>query len=137
LQGKGKGKGKARKVSFDEGGDDDEAEAEAEDNRFEQQHRESILAGLEEKRKVHGVRVSGFSVDEKSYSCMLVQGIAEHGIIESIEMHQFMCHKFLTFTFGPQINFIIGVWMLLSRTSRVISYILQVTMEVRIQCYSE
>ena len=37
-----------------------------------------------------------------------VQGIAEHGIIESIEMHQFMCHKYLTFIFGPQINFIIG-----------------------------
>ncbi|KAG1886425.1 uncharacterized protein F5891DRAFT_968162, partial [Suillus fuscotomentosus] len=35
-------------------------------------------------------------------------GVAEHGIIESIEMHHFMCHKRLTFTFGPQINFIIG-----------------------------
>ena len=21
-----------------------------------------------------------------------------------------MCHKFLTFSFGPQINFIIGMW---------------------------
>ena len=30
------------------------------------------------------------------------------GIIESLEMHNFMCHKYLTFTFGPQINFIIG-----------------------------
>ena len=30
------------------------------------------------------------------------------GIIESIEMNQFMCHKFLTFSLGPQINFIIG-----------------------------
>lgn len=38
------------------------------------------------------------------------QGIAEHGIIESLEMHQFMCHKYLTFTFGPQINFIIGTY---------------------------
>ncbi|OSD07571.1 P-loop containing nucleoside triphosphate hydrolase protein [Trametes coccinea BRFM310] len=35
-------------------------------------------------------------------------GIAEMGIIESIEMHQFMCHKYLTFSLGPQINFIIG-----------------------------
>ncbi|TRM64138.1 hypothetical protein BD626DRAFT_401409 [Schizophyllum amplum] len=35
-------------------------------------------------------------------------GIAEHGIIESIEMSQFMCHKLLSFEFGPQINFIIG-----------------------------
>ena len=30
------------------------------------------------------------------------------GIIESLEMHQFMCHKYLTFSLGPQINFIIG-----------------------------
>ncbi|KZT28345.1 P-loop containing nucleoside triphosphate hydrolase protein [Neolentinus lepideus HHB14362 ss-1] len=30
------------------------------------------------------------------------------GIIESLELHQFMCHKYLTFSFGPQINFIIG-----------------------------
>ncbi|KAL1668799.1 P-loop containing nucleoside triphosphate hydrolase protein [Schizophyllum commune] len=35
-------------------------------------------------------------------------GIAEHGIIEFIEMSQFMCHKLLSFNFGPQINFIIG-----------------------------
>lgn len=53
-----KGKGKAHNVTFDEGGEDDAtAEAEAEENRFEQEHRETILAGLEEKRKVHGVRV--------------------------------------------------------------------------------
>lgn len=37
-----------------------------------------------------------------------LQGIAQFGIIESVEMHQFMCHKFLSFKFGPQINFIIG-----------------------------
>ncbi|KAI6129762.1 hypothetical protein EDD16DRAFT_1689974 [Pisolithus croceorrhizus] len=36
------------------------------------------------------------------------QGIAEHGIIECIEMTNFMCHPRLKFTFGPQINFIIG-----------------------------
>lgn len=30
------------------------------------------------------------------------------GIIEKLELHQFMCHKYLEFTFGPQINFIIG-----------------------------
>ena len=39
---------------------------------------------------------------------MAPQGVAEMGIIESLEMTQFMCHKLLTFTFGPQINFIIG-----------------------------
>ena len=32
------------------------------------------------------------------------------GIIESIEMTQFMCHKYLTFSLGPQINFIIGAF---------------------------
>ena len=38
-----------------------------------------------------------------------VAAVADYGIIEYIEMHQFMCHKFLTFSFGPQINFIIGI----------------------------
>ena len=27
-------------------------------------------------------------------------------------MHNFMCHKYLTFNFGPQINFIIGMFPL-------------------------
>ena len=44
---------------------------------------------------------------------MRMQSVAEMGIIESLEMHQFMCHKFLTFSFGPQINFIIGMLPLL------------------------
>ncbi len=39
------------------------------------------------------------------------------GIIESLEMHQFMCHKYLTFSLGPQINFIIGEWVLLVSAS--------------------
>ena len=30
------------------------------------------------------------------------------GIIERLEMTQFLCHKYLTFSLGPQINFIIG-----------------------------
>jgi hypothetical protein len=30
------------------------------------------------------------------------------GIIERVEMVDFMCHAFLKFNFGPQINFIIG-----------------------------
>ncbi|KAJ6585226.1 P-loop containing nucleoside triphosphate hydrolase protein [Mycena capillaripes] len=88
-----KGKGKARRRDDD---DDDESESdngvdesEEADRKFEEEHEESIRAVLESRRKVHG-------------------GIAEHGIIEGIEMHQFMCHKYLTFSFGPQINFIIG-----------------------------
>jgi len=36
------------------------------------------------------------------------QGVAAMGIIERVEMLDFMCHKFLKFNFGPQINFIIG-----------------------------
>ena len=36
------------------------------------------------------------------------QGIASMGIIERVEMVDFMCHSFLKFNFGPQINFIIG-----------------------------
>lgn len=30
------------------------------------------------------------------------------GIIETLRMTNFMCHKTLSFTFGPQMNFIIG-----------------------------
>jgi len=36
------------------------------------------------------------------------QGVAAMGIIERVEMLDFMCHTFLKFNFGPQINFIIG-----------------------------
>ncbi|KAG5221636.1 Structural maintenance of chromosomes protein [Salix suchowensis] len=62
---------------------------EEEEQQFEKGYEDIIRAHIEAKRKVQG-------------------GVAEHGIIESIEMHQFMCHKYLTFDFGPQINFIIG-----------------------------
>ncbi|KAF9340376.1 Structural maintenance of chromosomes protein 6 [Linnemannia elongata] len=34
--------------------------------------------------------------------------IAEMGVIEMIEMHDFMCHRHLKVPFGPKINFIIG-----------------------------
>jgi chromosome segregation ATPase len=30
------------------------------------------------------------------------------GVIELIEMHDFMCHRHLKVPFGPKINFIIG-----------------------------
>ncbi|KAJ7781699.1 P-loop containing nucleoside triphosphate hydrolase protein [Mycena maculata] len=91
-----KGKGKARRRDDDDEDDDDEeargdytGDNEEEDRKFEEDNTPHILAALNDKRKVHG-------------------GIADHGIIEAIEMHQFMCHKYLTFSFGPQINFIIG-----------------------------
>ncbi|KZT57823.1 P-loop containing nucleoside triphosphate hydrolase protein [Calocera cornea HHB12733] len=35
-------------------------------------------------------------------------GVAEMGVIQSLELINFMCHKNLKFNFGPQINFIIG-----------------------------
>ncbi|RDB15207.1 Structural maintenance of chromosomes protein 6 [Hypsizygus marmoreus] len=93
-RGKTKGKGKNKARRNDDESDEDEGEVELDgdkvnDEQFEEEYRQKIMADLEEKRKVHG-------------------GIAEHGIIESIEMHSFMCHKYLTFEFGPQINFIIG-----------------------------
>ncbi|KAF9906997.1 Structural maintenance of chromosomes protein 6 [Linnemannia zychae] len=34
--------------------------------------------------------------------------VAEMGVIEVIEMHDFMCHRHLKVPFGPKINFIIG-----------------------------
>ncbi|KAG6919643.1 hypothetical protein DXG01_003507 [Tephrocybe rancida] len=87
ANGKGKGKGKTRfNEEVEEHG---ETENEEEEQRFEDEHAQKILADLASKRKIQG-------------------GIAEHGIIERVEMVNFMCHAFLKFEFGPQINFIIG-----------------------------
>ncbi|KAG1897410.1 uncharacterized protein F5891DRAFT_1191845 [Suillus fuscotomentosus] len=84
---------KARQEDSDDEEDEEdltqEEHNEEEEQRFEELNGEAIRQRLEQKRNTFG-------------------GIAEHGIIESIEMHHFMCHKRLTFTFGPQINFIIG-----------------------------
>ncbi|KAG1884988.1 P-loop containing nucleoside triphosphate hydrolase protein [Suillus subluteus] len=90
----GNSNGKARQEDSDEDEEDEEdltqeEHDEEEEQRFEELNGEAIRQRLEQKRNTFG-------------------GIAEHGIIESIEMHHFMCHKRLTFTFGPQINFIIG-----------------------------
>lgn len=52
---------------------------------------------------------------------MLIQGVADHGILESIEMNNFMCHKWLKFNFGPQINFIIGDYCLMSHIALFIT----------------
>ncbi|KAF9013179.1 hypothetical protein BDQ17DRAFT_1342932 [Cyathus striatus] len=93
-----KGKGKARQVESDaedaEGEVDEleesvQPEASFDEEAFERANAEKLRAVLDSKRKVQG-------------------GIAEHGIIESIIMVNFMCHKYLSFNFGPQINFIIG-----------------------------
>ncbi|PPR03753.1 hypothetical protein CVT26_005793 [Gymnopilus dilepis] len=96
--GRDKGKGRATVESDDEQGSDDEVDVEmnadadqVDEEEFERLYGEKLEAHLQNKRKE---QVAG--------------GIAEHGIIEYIEMHQFMCHKYLKFNFGPQINFIIG-----------------------------
>lgn len=106
-----KGKASARrqvKEEEDEVESDDQdvnMEDEGNDEEFEQRYRDMVLAAMESKRKVSGVRLASIL---PAMPLTHVQGIAEHGIIEYIEMHQFMCHKYLTFHFGPQINFIIG-----------------------------
>ncbi|RDX50230.1 P-loop containing nucleoside triphosphate hydrolase protein [Lentinus brumalis] len=97
--GKGKGKQQQQQQQEDsnepieiEDDDDDAAMQEPdedEEKKFEEDHEEIIRERLMNKTKAPG-------------------GIAEMGIIESLEMHQFMCHKYLTFSLGPQINFIIG-----------------------------
>ncbi|THH10198.1 hypothetical protein EW145_g1501 [Phellinidium pouzarii] len=71
--------------------DDDEIrEEETEEQKdFEARFGDKVRASIESKTKIQG-------------------RVAELGIIQSLEMHQFMCHPRLSFTFGPQINFIIG-----------------------------
>lgn len=102
LKSKSKGKGKAKDdndilndIRVDD--DDDIAavrdthaeEDEGAQERFEEEHEESIRESIRQRNRHQG-------------------GVAKFGIIEAVEMHQFMCHKYLTFKFGPQINFIIG-----------------------------
>ncbi|KAI0300233.1 P-loop containing nucleoside triphosphate hydrolase protein [Russula brevipes] len=101
---KSKGKGKAKDDSdilndFRVDDDDDiaairDTRAEEDDGaqeRFEEEHEESVRESIRQRNRQQG-------------------GAAKFGIIEAIEMHHFMCHKFLTFKFGPQINFIIGAY---------------------------
>jgi len=38
----------------------------------------------------------------------IVEGEAQAGVIESVELVNFMCHKYFKFDFGPQINFVTG-----------------------------
>ncbi|KAF7288674.1 p-loop containing nucleoside triphosphate hydrolase protein [Mycena chlorophos] len=86
-------KGKSRRRDEDDDDDDDEQE-DAEDSgeadrQLEEQFGATIRANYESKQKTSG-------------------GVAEFGIIEAIQLQQFMCHQALTFNFGPQMNFIIG-----------------------------
>ncbi|KAG6377141.1 P-loop containing nucleoside triphosphate hydrolase protein [Boletus reticuloceps] len=92
INGKGKGKGEDHDSDDEDEEEDfhhDEQPNEEEEKKFEEDHGEAIRCKLEQRRNTIG-------------------SIAEHGIIEFIEIKQFMCHPHLTFTFGPQVNFIIG-----------------------------
>ncbi|KAF9038264.1 P-loop containing nucleoside triphosphate hydrolase protein [Hymenopellis radicata] len=87
-------KGKRRAQEQGSGGSETESsESESSDSDaeqdFEAEHRERIQASLKARQG-------------------LARVISEHGIIEQVEMHQFMCHKYLTFKMGPDVNFIIG-----------------------------
>ncbi|GJJ13315.1 hypothetical protein Clacol_007567 [Clathrus columnatus] len=63
--------------------------AEEDDEAFEAKHGKEVEEAVQNRAKKKGA-------------------IAEMGVIETIEMHQFMCHGRLSFKFGPQLNFIIG-----------------------------
>ncbi|KAJ7069570.1 P-loop containing nucleoside triphosphate hydrolase protein [Mycena amicta] len=95
-------KGKARrKDDSDSESDQNEDEDSGEGDR---QLEEQIRQQYESKQKTSG-------------------GIAEFGIIEAIELRQFMCHQLLTFTFGPQMNFIIGAFKRAGGKSAVLTAI--------------
>ncbi|KAL4080728.1 P-loop containing nucleoside triphosphate hydrolase protein [Scleroderma citrinum] len=90
------GRAKGKKRAGDESADDEDIdipnadeENEEFEKRFEEENGAVIRQRLEARKNAVG-------------------GIADHGIMECIEMTNFMCHPRLTFTFGPQINFIIG-----------------------------
>ncbi|TFK26890.1 hypothetical protein FA15DRAFT_587572 [Coprinopsis marcescibilis] len=38
----------------------------------------------------------------------MCQGVAEYGVVESVDMQDFTCHHHLVFKLGPQVNFIIS-----------------------------
>ena len=105
------------------GGGGGEDEDEEDDEQFEAQNGDKIRAKLESKRHVQGVSPPlcfCLSFPSSVELMFYAQGVAEYGIIEYIEMHQFMCHKYLTFHFGPQINFIIGVFFSFMSWKRLI-----------------
>ncbi|KAF8902661.1 hypothetical protein CPB85DRAFT_1438661 [Mucidula mucida] len=88
-------KRKGRAQEHDSGGSSETESSESEfsdseaEQDFEAEHRERIQASLKARQG-------------------LARVVSEHGIIEQVEMHQFMCHKYLTSKMGPDVNFIIG-----------------------------
>lgn len=72
--------------------DDEERErSRLEDEEFDKQHEAAMREAIQNKLKVKG-------------------GIAHIGIINKIQVLNFLCHKNLTVEFGPQVNFIIGAF---------------------------
>ena len=45
---------------------------------------------------------------EMSYEAIIKRSESENGIIERLELKNFMCHRFLELELNPQVNFIIG-----------------------------
>ena len=61
--------------------------------------------------KIFLIADSPFKYSSKSFKSNIhlsFQNEAEYGIIESIELKNFMCHGSLFFQFGPNVNFIVG-----------------------------
>jgi len=76
------------------------------DRQFEEANYDKIMASVKSRERYSGVRrFQQLTLFIHSYK---KKTIAESGIIERVELFQFMCHQRLTFSFGPQINFIIG-----------------------------
>ena len=80
-----------------------------EEKRFEQEHEDAIRERVFGGHRGQGVSEHSTIIVIHSNHRLVKQSVAEMGIIERIDMHNFMCHKYLTFNFGPQINFIIGM----------------------------
>ncbi|KAG8887197.1 Structural maintenance of chromosomes protein 6 [Tulasnella sp. 332] len=65
---------------------------------------ENIDDKLEEEYELsHEEKIKAFLSQKTSRG-----SVAQSGVIHSLELRNFMCHRHLTFDFGPQINFITG-----------------------------
>ncbi|KAF9505772.1 hypothetical protein BS47DRAFT_1306174 [Hydnum rufescens UP504] len=78
-----------KRARKDENSEEAHQRAQREEQQWEEKFEEYIRAKLNEKIGKKG-------------------GIAEIGIIQQIDLVNFLCHKNLTVKFGPQINFVIG-----------------------------
>ncbi|CAJ0906698.1 16840_t:CDS:2, partial [Entrophospora sp. SA101] len=60
------------------------------------------------RRKTKAKRSRSNTDREEIYDVERMSATAESGVIDSIELINFMCHKFLKVSFGPKINFVTG-----------------------------